>query len=297
MELLHLKYFEVVAKYEHITRAAEELQISQPSLSKVINRLEQELGVLLFDRQGRNIQLNSFGKAFLKRVERIFLELEDGKRELSDMSGLEQGKISLAWTSLSLLPKVLEGFLKKHPNVSFKQVIASTLEMKNQLENRMIDLCISSPPLEGPGIISQPLFTDEFLLAVPKNHRFAGRKSVDLIEVANEHFISTKQGYGFRDISEAYCRQAGFIPNIVFEGDFGVSTINLVEAGLGISFMSSPFAKQHPSDKFSLLRIDNPLCQRTVSLAYLEGHYLSKAACQFRKYLVDYFKDNNDMGI
>lgn len=94
MELLHLKYFQIVAKHEHMTQAAEELCISQPSLSKVVNRLEEELGVPLFDRQGRNIRLNAFGKAFLKRVERVFRELEDGKKEITDMNGLEQGRIS-----------------------------------------------------------------------------------------------------------------------------------------------------------------------------------------------------------
>lgn len=154
MELSQLKYFEIVAKHEHITRAAEELHIAQPSLSKAISRLEAELGVELFDRQGRNIKLNSFGRVFLKRVSKIFLELENGRQELADMSGLEQGRISLAWTSTLLLPRVLEGFLSIYPNVSFKQIVATTLEMKSQMEEGILDICISSPSVEGPGIVN-----------------------------------------------------------------------------------------------------------------------------------------------
>ncbi|MDF2592634.1 MAG: transcriptional regulator, LysR family [Clostridia bacterium] len=292
MEILQLKYFEVVAKYEHITRAAEELCISQPSLSKVIARLEKELGVMLFDRQGRNIHLNSYGKAFLKRVERIFLELEDGKKELAEMSGLEQGRISLAWTSLALLPKILQGFLKKYPEVSIRQIMASTLEMKHQLESGIIDLCISSPPMEGPGIICRPLYTHEFLLAVPRNHRLAERDSIDLSEVSTENFVSTKQGYGFRDITDEFCHRAGFAPNIVFEGDVAVSLISLVNAGLGVAFMPSPIVKDYAAELPKLLRINSPVCKRTIGLAYLEGHYLSKAAWQFCQYIIDYFEEN-----
>jgi DNA-binding transcriptional LysR family regulator len=295
MEMLHLKYFMIVARYEHITHAAEELHISQPSLSKVIARLEEELGVMLFDRQGRNIHINSYGKAFLKRVERMFLELEDGKKELAEMSGLEQGKISLAWTNLVLLPKILQGFLKEYPSVSIRQIMASTLEMKHQLESGIIDLCISSPPMEGSRIICQPLYTHDFLLAVPKNHRLAEKDSIDLAEVATEHFVSTKQGYGYRDITDKFCHEAGFVPNIVFEGDVAVSLISLVNAGLGVAFMPSPIIKDYTAELPKLLRINKPICQRTIGLAYLEGHYLSKAAWQFRQYIIDYFKENKQI--
>lgn len=90
MELLQLKYFQTVARLEHMTKAAEELHIAQPSLSKTIARLEKDLGVPLFDRQGRQITLNPFGKVFLKRVERIFHELSEGEREIKDLANLQQ---------------------------------------------------------------------------------------------------------------------------------------------------------------------------------------------------------------
>ncbi|WP_442916695.1 LysR family transcriptional regulator [Lutispora sp.] len=290
MELSQLKYFEVVAKHEHITRAAEELHIAQPSLSKAISRLEAELGVELFDRQGRNIRLNSFGRVFLKRVGKIFLELENGRQELADMSGLEQGRISLAWTSTLLLPRVLEGFLSIYPNVSFKQIVATTLEMKNQMEEGILDLCISSPSVEGPGIVSIPLLTEEIFLAVPRNHRLAKHESIDLRDAAGEPFISTKQGYGFRDIMDGFCKEAGFTPNIVFEGEVASTLINLVNAGLGVAFMPSPHKREYSVPLPKLLHISNPECRRTISLSYLEGHYLSKAARQFCQYIIDYFR-------
>lgn len=292
MELLQLKYFQVVARYEHMTKAANDLHISQPSLSKVIYRLEEELGVPLFDRQGRNIKLNPFGRAFLKRVGRIFIELEDGKRELLDMNGLEQGRISLALTNLALFPAVFEGFFEKYPNVRFRQVLASTEEMRRQLEDGTIDLCVSSPPIDGVGIICTPIITEEFFLAVPKGHKFSGRDSIDLREAAGESFLSMKQGYGFRDITDGFCKSAGFEPDVVFEGDVAGTLISLVNAGLGVAFIPNPKMREFSVQLPELIRIKNPVCQRTISLSYLKGHYLSKAAEEFCKYLILYFESH-----
>jgi transcriptional regulator, LysR family len=112
MNLLQLKYFLTVARCEHMTRAAEELHIAQPSLSKVISKLEEELGVLLFERVGRQIKLNHFGKAFLNRVERVFLELDNGKRELSDMSINESSYISIAANNIGPFFILLERIFK-----------------------------------------------------------------------------------------------------------------------------------------------------------------------------------------
>lgn len=91
MELLQLHYFQTVARMEHMTKAAKELRIAQPALSKTIARLEEDLGVPLFDRQSRQIKLNSFGKAFLKSVDTALSALEEGRREVSDLAGMERG--------------------------------------------------------------------------------------------------------------------------------------------------------------------------------------------------------------
>src|SRR5258708_13599020 len=120
MDLLQLKYVQAVAQLGHMRRAAEKLSIAQPSLSQSIARLEEDLGVPLFNRQGRRIQLNQFGKAFLKRVERVFMELEEGKREVADLAGLEHGLISLAVASTQILPDLLSAFLVRQPQARFR---------------------------------------------------------------------------------------------------------------------------------------------------------------------------------
>jgi DNA-binding transcriptional LysR family regulator len=290
MDLLQLEYFRTVAKYEHMTRAAEELHIAQPTLSKVIARLEEDLGVALFDRIGRQIKLNQYGKAFLYYIEKMFLEIEDGKRHLHDMLGNENSVISISFNNLYPFSKLLAGYLKLYPHTSIRQTIGSTQVMQQQLHSGAIDFCISSPPVEGDGIQSIPLFTEEVFLIVPHRHKFANRSSINLSEAADEPFIALKEGFGIRDLTESFCRQAGFTPNVVFESDVAINLIDMVNFNLGIALLPILEWSDFPTNIPVSLHIQEPVCNRTNALSYLQGRYLSEAAKQFKDYLIDYFK-------
>lgn len=291
MELLQLHYFRTVAAYEHMTQAAAALHIAQPSLSKTIARLENDLGVALFDRVGRQIRLNLYGKAFLSHVEKIFREIEDSKNHLNDLLGKENSVISISFNNLYPFSKLLSGYLTIYPHTRFRQTIGSTQVMEQQIQNGDIDLCISSPPIEGDGIQSITLFTEEVFLIVPHGHKFAGRNSIDLIEAADEPFIALRQGFNIRDMTERFCHQAGFTPNVVFESDIAINLIDMVNSNLGIALLPilewSDFAQNIPV----ALHIQKPVCNRTNALSYLKDRYLSDAAKQFRDYLIAYFRD------
>ncbi len=291
MEFLQLKYFQTVARLEHMTKAAEELRIAQPSLSKTIARLEEDLGVPLFDRQGRKIQLNAFGKVFLKRVERAFHELSEGKREIKDLAGLSQESITLAVSIPRILPDLLGSFLNQYPHVRFQQFLESTSSMKRQLEDAEIEFCISSVPIEGPEIVWEPLMTEEIFLIVPPGHRLAGRDSIYLHEVKDESFISMNTGYGFRNLTDEFCKEAGFIPHIAFEGDEPGVIGELVRQGLGIAFVPALTSLRNSDALSKRLRIIEPRCQRTIGLGWSKRRYLSATAQQFRQFVIEYFSN------
>lgn len=288
IELLQLEYFRTVAKYEHITRAADELHIAQPSLSKTIARLEADLGVYLFDRQGRQIKLNQYGKIFLRRVEKIFLELEDGKRELLDLAGNKNLQASIALNAFSLMPKLFKEYLEAYPHVHFRQTIGTITKIQRKLENGDIDLSISVPPIQGENIEYIPLITKEVFLIVPQGHRLASYQSIDLKEVADEPFISLKEGYGLRDLTEKYCSQAGFTPKIAFEGDVAASLLDLVDSGLGI-LMAPVFTEIDLPQNLVFLPIREPICKLTIGLSWLKGHYLSQAVIELKGHIIDHF--------
>lgn len=287
MELLQLHYFRTVARLEHMTRAAQELHISQPALSKTISRLEEDLGVPLFDRQGRQIRLNAYGKAFLKKAEAALSLLEEGRREVADLAGMERGSIYLATSTLNRLSEPIGAFLAQYPKVNFRITQASMEDMGQLIENGEVDFGFTAMPIEQPGICALPVLNEEVYLAVPSGHRLAERDSICLSEVAYEPFIGYKEGYPFRKMNDAFCRAAGFRPNVVCEVDEPTAIGNLVRAGLGVAFVGA--CKGDAETPLIKLRIDRPVCQRTFHIAWLENRYLSRAALQFRDFLVRHF--------
>ena len=293
MELLQLQYFQTVARLEHMTRAAEELQIAQPSLSKTIARLEEDLGVSLFDRKNRQLKLNHYGRLFLERVNRVFLELNEGKREIEDELECGQTQITLAVSIPKVLPELLSSFLKKFPDIKFQQVLESTSSMKSLLEKAEIDFCISSVEIVGSDIVWEPLMTEQIYLVVPPEHPLAKREKIYLNEVKDEPFISMNTGFGFRNLTDEFCHEAGFVPNIAFEGDEPGVIGDLVRQGLGVAFIpeiswlgnSKPFPNK--------LEIIEPHCQRTIGLGWSKRRYLSNPGQHFRQYVLDYFSKLN----
>jgi len=291
MNLLQLSYFRVVARTGHMTKAAEELFIAQPSLSKTIGRLEKEIGVPLFDRQGRSIQLNRFGKAFLEHVETMFYELEEGQRKVRDMAGLEYGEVSLVSASIYWLPELLHRFQILHPSVRFRLSQCSLSEMPQRLESGSCDFCFLSIPLIKSGIQWRALLREEIILVVPPGHRLAGQKIIPLQDVAQEAVVIEKVGSGLRDLVDTFCQQAGFTPRIAYEIDEPAALYEFVKAHLGVAFVPALMKKQIHEQALLSLRLTDPICLRTFGIAWHQEHYLSEAARTFQQFVMKHFAD------
>ncbi|WDM24226.1 LysR family transcriptional regulator [Paenibacillus polymyxa] len=287
MELLQLQYFLTVARLEHVTEAARSLHVTQSSLSKTIQRLEEDLGVPLFDRTGRKLRLNEFGSRFLHRAERALFELEQGKQELSDLSSPEHGTLELAVTTASTLPNILREFRKKRPYIQFHVQMLTTQEMVTLLHRGEVDFCLSSPPIEGDDIECQIVFIDPILVAVPKGHRLADRSSVTLKDLRDEWFVGVKRGYGTRDLVDSVCKSEGFVPKYVYEGDEPARLSMLVEAEIGIAFI--PSTARNSREHLKYLPVENHELVREIALLWHRSRYISRAALEFREVVVEYF--------
>lgn len=292
MELQQLRYFQTVARLEHMTRAAKELYVAQPSLSRAIARLEDEIGVPLFERQGRHIRLTPLGCVFLQHVERAFSELEEGLHAVTDLAGVEKGLVRLAMlytVGAQLVPDLLSAFRQEHPSIQFHLVQNAAPRMVSQLEQGEIDLCISSPRPEQPDIEWIPLLTEEIFLVVPPDHRLATCGSIHLSEVATDNFISLKHGYGLRETTDRFCLQAGFKPQSTFEVDELTIVRGLVAAGLGVAFIPA-LALSNVTEQVAVpLHITDIHCQRTIGLARIKERYLTMAARVFCDFVIAYF--------
>lgn len=288
MELLQLQYFLAVARLEHVTEAARSLHVTQSSLSKTIQRLEEDLGVPLFDRTGRKLRLNEFGSRFLRRAERALFELEQGKQELSDLSSPEHGTIELAVTNASKLPHILREFRKKHPHIQFHVQMLTTQEMITLLHRGEVDFCLSSPPMQEDDIECQIVFVDPILVAVPKGHRLADRSSVSLTELQDERFVGVRRGYLTRDLVDSVCLSAGFAPKYVYEGNEPARLSAFVEAGIGIAFI--PSTAMNSREHIHYLQVEGHQLVREIALLWHRNRYISRAALEFREVVVQYFE-------
>ncbi|WP_340398238.1 LysR family transcriptional regulator [Paenibacillus sp. FSL H8-0079] len=287
MELLQLKYFLTVARCEHVTEAAGKLHVTQSSLSKTIQRLEDDLGVPLFDRIGRKLRLNDFGRTFLHRTEKALFELEQGQREIADLSNPDQGTLQLAVTTASTLPGILREFRKNKPDIQFHVQMVSLENMSRLLHRGEVDFCLASPPIEGDDIECQILFDDPIVVAVPMGHRYADRSSIQLTELKDEWFVGVKQGYGVRDMVDSVCQSVGFVPKYVYEGDEPARLTALVEAKIGLAFI--PSTARNPHERIKYLQVEEHQLVREIALLSHKNRYISKAALEFRSVVMDYF--------
>ena len=296
MNLSQLKTFQAVAELGSVTRAAETLNVAQPSLSKTIARLEEDLGVPLFDRIGRRLKLNRFGEIYLRRVRRVFDELEQARRELSDLTSQDSGRVVVGVTSSQILPNVFETYLARYPDMKFRLMLVSGRhEIAAQLRDGAFDLCITSRPIlplePSMEVGSRELLSEEICLAVSRQHPLAVRGSVSLEEVVGQKFIAHAREDGLRELLDHVFHEAAFVPDVVFESsDTGVIA-NLVAAGAGVAALPASWWSDERGRDLVPVRVSKPLLRRPVLLSWIEGRYLSPAASHFSRFIADYLGD------
>jgi DNA-binding transcriptional LysR family regulator len=293
MDLQELRYFQAVARHEHVSRAAGELRVAQPALSRSIARLETELGVPLFDRHGRRVALNRFGAAFLARVTTALGELDQGRRELHDAAGLVRGSVAVAAETLRTVTDLVASFLAAHPDASFRLCQSSAPVMSAQLQAGDVDLCFASQLLTGAALESAELLREEVLLGVPPSHRLARRSRVKIQDLDGEPFVTTRPGYWQRALTDQLFAALDLRPAIACEGDEPYAIRGLINAGVGVGLLPA-MARQVPDPPVGWLHVDKPECRRTLSLVWRQGTYLSAAARGFRDFAVRHFRPKAD---
>lgn len=288
MEITHLRYFKKTAELEHITKAAQELHVAQPSLSRTISMLEDELGVRLFNRRGKSIELNEFGIIVLNHTNRILKELEAIRREIDDARDNSTMNVTLSMNAAStLIPRLVRGFKEEHSDIRL-HIIQEDL-LGDREESCDLTLFSGSQPVSGPTCTT--LIEEEIRLALPITNPLAARDSLSLEEVAQEEFICLQKGKDLRSITDAYCKMAGFDPNVVLESDSPEMVRELIRAGIGISFIPTVTWTDMEDKHIALVPISSPCCRRYINLSWRESSYLSPAVVLFRDYLIKHFTE------
>ncbi len=282
MDMEQLRLFVTVAHYSSMSRAASELSISQSAVSQSISRMEDELGVKLFTRKYRGLVLCEAGRSFYGHAMNILGELDDARREITEQKGTVSGTIHLrVLVASALIPRLLFEFLRLYPLVQF--------EMVQQHNMDDFDLSISATTEEIPEG-GEFVLDEEIVLAVPSSdHSFSARSSVRLEEARNEKYIMMRQGSPLRVLCNKFCRQAGFEPKVVFEGDNPSVVREMISMGLGVAFLPCVSWHNIVDENIHLLHIGEPDCRRRVYITSPRSRRESVAVSTFKAYAITYF--------
>ncbi|MFC0846550.1 MULTISPECIES: LysR family transcriptional regulator [Streptomyces] len=281
-----LAYFAAVARHEHVTRAAQELGVPQPTLSRAMVRLEEDLGVALFARKGRTVSLTPAGRTFLASAERALDGVERAAESVRADADPATGKVAFGFLHTmgsETVPALIRAFRVTHPRVRFTLVQNYGEAMIERLRAGDLDLCLTSPVPDAPDLVARRLDEQRLRLVVPDDHRLAARKRVRLAEAADETFVTLEPGYGLRRITDDLCAQAGFTPRVAFEGEEAETLRGLVAAGLGVALLPPPaFARPGVVE----LTVTAPRAAREIGVAWLDGHPDTPPVAAFKAFLL-----------
>jgi DNA-binding transcriptional LysR family regulator len=293
MELRHLKYFVAVAEELHFGRAAERLHIAQPPLSQQIMNLEEELGVKLFDRSKRTIQMTEAGAYFLKEAQHILSHVEEASETARRIYRGQAGRLVVGFVGSvvhTFLPEGLRAFRENFPEVELVLQELNTADQIKSLHAKRIDVGFLYPAARDRALASQTLTQAPLIVVLPEKHALAGRKSVDIRDLAQEPFIANTRSSEpvVRDAFISICHAAGFSPRIAQEAGQVQTVLGLVASGLGACLLPDyiknirrpgvryiPLSGPSPTVKLAVVwRSDNssPLVKSFVQVVESSSH-------------------------
>ena len=288
MNLNYIYYFSVLAKTEHYTKAANILNITQPSLSHAIDEIEKELGCYLFEKDGRNIKLTYYGKILYEYVESGLKQLETGQRQIESLMSPNQGIIRLAFIytlGYSFVPNVLKNFhsIPQNNQISFNLKQGNTTDILNGLEEEKYDLCFASYQKNRNNLSFIPIYTEELVVVVYKDHPLAEKKEIDLNELANEYFIYYSKNSGLRPLVDDIFKEAKIKPKILFEVEEDSAVLGLVNIKYGVAVVPNiPIINNFNLKKLKIL---NKYQARQIFLATANNRFEPPAVRKFITFL------------
>ena len=288
MELRQLTYFVAVAQKLNFSRAAEDLSVSQPGISQQIQALEAELGVQLFDRLGRRLNLTSAGEALLPHAYQILAQVDTARADVRDLSQLTRGKASLGappTVSTHLLPSRLTRFRRRYPGLEVTLREAGTESLLRQIEDSQLDLAIVVSDNLPASVDSAPLLDEKYVLAVGLLHPLSRQNAVALADLAGEAFILFPEGYKLREVTLSACKRAGFEPKVALDGGAMQSALEFVAAGLGVALV--PQLALDGVKNIRGLAISDQDLHRQLGLVWRRDRHLSAAARALRDFLLN----------
>ncbi len=293
METEALRWFQHVADGMTVTEVAATYAVSQPGVSRALDRLEAQLGTALLRRSGRVLRLTHAGAAFKSHIDRVMADLDDGVAAVEQLLDPGAGLVTLAYPlslGAGLVPELIRDFRCAQPRVRFtvqRSAVGDPGEISRLLATRAVDLELTTERVTGDGVHWRRIAIEPLRLAVPAGHRLADESMVALSEVAAESFVLRRAPSAMREQVLRLCAAAGFTPRIDQEVDDLPTVRGFVAAGLGVSVVPATEASAAANGPgLRLIPLRDNGAHRELGLAWLDRRRLLPAAEEFRRFVL-----------
>jgi DNA-binding transcriptional LysR family regulator len=289
MDFHQFEYVMAIAEEKSISKAAKKLYISQPSLSQYIMRLENNLGVKLFDRSASSMILTFAGEVYVETAKNILNLNTQMERELSDIAGSKKGRIAMGvpnQTGRHILPLVLPKFHKKFPGIEIVVEEDVTMKLEEMLLGGKIDIAILNLPIQNEKIVYETISIERMFLTAPKDHWICCSQTdlkndfkLDFNCLRDEKFVLLEQGQRMRFLADEIFHRANFKPNVLLEIKNLDTAYRIAAAGMGFTFVPENVIWLLNADCYNNFLIDD--MTMTSVVAYRSGEYITNATGEF----------------
>lgn len=287
MNLSQLYYFRKLAQLQHYTRAARELYITQPSLSDSISALEQELGLALFQKEGRNVRLTKYGMEFYEYVDAALNQLDKGIEVAKSKSGLLGGMIDLGCIPTILgdyVPTMVKRYQEANPKIKFNIYQGHTLRLLDGLKKGLYDLALCSK-VDDPDLEFVPILAQKLILVVRDDHPLAGRTSVKLEELSQYSLTTYRETIPIGKIVRKVLREHGVEASFSYDDEISIGGV-VTSTNQAAIAADTPYLSQFDQIKKIILP-DIPADTRLVYVGYSKKNYMTKVTEDFVEFLTE----------
>lgn len=296
MELKDLRFFCLTAETEHVTRAAEKLGVAQPYLTKIINHVEDEIGVSLFDKVGRQIKLNSYGQAFYAHAKKVLSDMDNLYTEMDYMLDRKGRNITILSNTEAYTPGLISSFTKTGANYSISLFYASTSGILEALKTGEADFALTCPPI-SPSLVkdinTEIAFYDVGWILLPPDDPLLQKKIIDFREVDGLDLITSPPDSAIRWKVEPLYELYNMNMNIVCESNNLSLATQAVQSGMGYAFMPSLYLNSRPELYQYAVEVFAPQEQRQsyFGFSYKESVLENRNARHFHDFAMSYFAE------
>jgi len=288
MDIRQLSYFMEVAKLKSFTKASQSLHLSQPTLSKMVKSLEEELEVELLDRSARQIELTDAGEIVYEHAEKIFDILTDLTSHLYDMVNLKRGKIKIGLPPLIgiiFFPKIIKGFKELFPDITIELVEHGANKVKQMVEEGKLDFGVVMLPVDQELFNIIPFASEELMLFVHHSHHLAHKSEISINDIKEEPIILFSEDFTLHDRIIQECNHAGFLPKVSYESSQWDFISDMVAHNLGVTFFPQSIVRKINQDKVKAIPITDPKIPWSLGIILKKGKYVTYATKAFLDYI------------